>query len=258
MKIRSLFASSVLAAACAVALGAAPAHAIVDGDVVPGGWQGDPVPATNPYGFVGRMSIGCTASLVAPTVALTAAHCAGATGSTVTFGELNAHRDGGEVRTVTGTSDLGDTWTPGASILVMRLDRPVTTIAPVRLAGPGDSGLWSGGKTLTGLGWGSIVDQCPGSPQIPSAELRSADLRIVDTAVSVGVYRNTAKVRSVAGHPAKGDSGGPLIARDAAGQPVQVGVYQATVGACGREYASYYNRIWTQKKLREFVEAELA
>ena len=237
----------------------ATAYAVVDGDVVEGGWQADVRPAVNPYGFVGRLDISgrsCSASLIAPDLALTAGHCASAVGGTITFDQLNVDRDNGVTRTVVKEHDLGDMWLEGASILMVWFDQPITTVEPVRLATPDDKDLWSGSKTLTSLGWGSITDSCAvgGPPFIATAELRRAEVKIVDTAVSFGIYRNAAKVAEVHGHPTHGDSGGPLVAQDAQGKFVQVGVYEATVGVCGREYAHYYNRLWTQGSLRDYLD----
>lgn len=239
---------------------AAPAEAIVKGEVVPGGWAGDRVPAVNLYGFVGRMAVGCTASLVAPGVALTAGHCGKVTGTKVWFGVLNADRDTGVERTIVKQQNLGDAaFSAGASILVVWLDRPVREVAPVALARPDQGALWSGGSALSAYGWGQINDPCiVGGRTVPTAELRRTGMKIVDTAVSTGIYRNLAKVRSLgAGHPSKGDSGGPLIAQEGAGRPYLVGVFQAAVGLCkGKNYAYYYNRVWTQQKLRDYVNSQ--
>jgi hypothetical protein len=238
-----------------------PAHAVIDGDVVPGGYARDAPVNVNPgeLGFVGFINVGCTASLVAPQIALTAGHCSNTVGSTITFGRLNKDRDAGVERKITQEKNYGDTPLPGAAILIVILDRPVTQYAPIRMAAPGDSAIWSQKRELIDYGWGYINDTCAvGGPKpVYSAELRSATMKVIDTAVSTGIYRNTAKVQSVHGRPTHGDSGSPLVGRDRNGQLALVGIFEAHPAApCtnnGFKSQYYYNRIWTQQKLRDWV-----
>ncbi len=245
----------------AVTSQAISAGAIVNGQVLPGGYYNDQVPSPNPYAFVGRLPNSgggsCMASLVAPSLALTAGHCDAAKGDEIVFGVLNwdRHVKNGEgiVRTIAATAYEGDAWTRGSSTELLSLTQPVLNIQPVRLASPGDSSLWAKNKSLQSVGFGDIIADCPTKPQILSAELRSADMKITDTAVSVGIYHGLAKAQSVEGYPQHGDSGEPLIATDATGKFVQVGIYQADVGACGHNYAFYYDRIWPQKNLLQYV-----
>ena len=203
------------------------------------------------------------ASLVAPSLALTAGHCKVAKGDEIVFGVLNwdRHTNSGEgiSRTVAQTSNQGDaTFSADASSELLVLSAPIWNIQPVRLASPADHALWAKKAILQDVGFGDITPDCPRDPEILSAELRSADMKIVDTTVSNGIYRGLAKAESVKGYPQKGDSGSPLLAKDAAGRFVQVGIYQADVGACGHNYGFYYDRIWPQKKLLGYVASRQA
>jgi hypothetical protein len=230
-----------------------PADAIVNGTVVQGGWKSDQYPANNPYGFVGLVTMkdgsGCTASLVAPDLALTASHCSGI--DHISFGMLNRDRDQGVERGVVAEkaqSDANSSLGYGATLIV-RLDRPIYDIAPVRIADPSDSALWAHGARSTLLGWGQINRTLHGSG-IWTAELRSAVLKMEDSAISVGPGRGYMKLSSASGSGTHGDSGGPLVATDSTGKLVQLGIYEGSV----TKNRQYFNRLWPQKKLRNFVE----
>ncbi len=231
---------------------ARPAGAVVNGAVVPGGWRGDVPPVPNPYAFVGRVilpgDVGCTATLVAPSLALTAGHCAGH--GTITFGLLNADRDRGETRTMVAWGYQGDA--PGllglGDMLLVRLDQPVLDIRPVALGSPADSRLWATGSQVTALGWGQINDTRNGSG-IWTRELRSAQLKVRDTAISLPPFRGLMKLSSVSGHPTHGDSGGPVFATDPSGRIVQFGVDEGATGLGGY----YYNRTWPDKAMLDYV-----
>ncbi|MGW4673634.1 S1 family peptidase [Streptomyces sp. NPDC004324] len=227
-----------------------PAHAIVGGTPVAGGWFGDPVPNPNPYGFVGRVVLnngsGCTASLVAPDLALTAGHCSGP--GSITFGLLNTDRDRGERRRIVAEKLQGDSTLNQGSTLLVRLDSPIRDIAPVALGNSRIKGLWATGKTARVIGWGQINDTATGTG-IWSKELRQATLKVQDTAISLPPLRGMMKLSSVAGHPTHGDSGAPIVATDATGTPVQFGIFEGATRLGG----FYANRIWTQTSLLNYV-----
>jgi hypothetical protein len=245
--------TSVVAAVLALGIAsglAAPAEAIVKGIVVPGGWRDDRYPENNPYGFVGLVVMkdgsGCTASLVAPDLALTASHCSGI--DHITFGMLNRDRDKGVKRSVIeekAQSDADPILKYGATLLV-RLDHPIYDIAPVRMADPSDSALWEHGARSTLLGWGQI-----NSTGTWTRELRSAVLKMEDSAISNPLGRGYMKLSSVTGWGTHGDSGGPLVGIDARGKLVQLGIFE---GSRSKD-SQYFNRLWPQKTLRNFVEA---
>ena len=175
-----------IAALSLASLAPTPAKAIVNGSVVPGGFFSDATPSPNTLGFVGLLILkngsGCTASLVAPDLALTAGHCEG--GGTITFGILNRDRDRGVTRAIAEEkyqSDANATLGLGSTLLV-RLDQPIYNIAPVRLAGPADRTMWAHHHQLINLGWGQINDTSKGTG-IWSRELRVASMRVEDDAV---------------------------------------------------------------------------
>jgi hypothetical protein len=246
-------------AALAVALfavpliAATPANAVVDGSVVAGGYYNDPRPNPNPYAFVGLWELGgsfCTASLVSPDYVLTAGHCAG--NARVTFNVLNRDRDLGtdavEIRNVVEYKWQDDA--PGAPImgptLLAKLDKPITDIAPVRMPDKtADKSLWATGSRLSLLGWGFIND----SDTVRSAELRSAELKVADNAISLPPLRGMMKMNHVSGYGTHGDSGAPLVGRNSRGDLVQVGIFEGSLGP-GHQY---FNRLWPQGELVDFI-----
>ncbi|MEX1654515.1 trypsin-like serine protease [Streptomyces pseudovenezuelae] len=246
-----VIAAAVVALGLSMA-GGAPAQAIVGGSPVPGGWFGDRVPSQNPYGFVGRVVLAsgsaCTASLVAPDLALTAGHCSGA--GSITFGLLNTDRDRGEKRRIVAEKLQGDTTLPQGATLLVRLDSPIRDITPVRLGDSQSRGLWSTGKNAKVIGWGQINDTATGTG-IWSKELREATLKVRDTAISLPPLRGMMKLSSVVGHPTHGDSGAPILATDSTGRLVQFGIFEGATRAGG----FYANRIWPQQRLVDYVNA---
>jgi hypothetical protein len=124
------------------------------------------------------------------------------------------------------------------SMVALELDRKITNIRPVRVIQKGEKDLWSTGKQLMAVGWG-------GTSKAGDA-LKSATLRVVDTAVSTGLYRGMMKVNSVKGRVVNGDSGGPLLAGDAQSGFTQVGVFSSSYGGSwGIPWRGYYERLGT-------------
>ncbi|MBL7487976.1 trypsin-like serine protease [Frankia sp. AgB1.9] len=238
-----------------IGLTAGSAQAIVGGTPVPGGYAGDAVPASNPYAFVGHLTTDdglCTASLIAPDLALTASHCVPERSKLadmlVVFGVLNKDRDrGGERRTVIDTYTHNDAefGSSGEQMTVLKLNRPVRGITPVRLATPDQSDLWKAGSKLTAVGWGAIDN----GGHVISAELRRATVKVTDTAVSTPGLRGLMATVASEGHSAPGDSGGPLLTGDPDAGFVQVGVAEATGKFLLQGPRYYYNRVWLASEL---------
>ncbi len=131
----------------------------------------------------------------------------------------------------------GEEIVPVNDLALVRL-RTHTDVTPVAIAAPGQEALWAPGVTAEVAGWGSIVD--PGGKTPPSypAKLQHAAIPMVADAVCSSpkvhgaAYRPASMLCAGAplvGHPGRGacygDSGGPLLVRDAAGAGwVQAGI----------------------------------
>ncbi|MFC5142714.1 S1 family peptidase [Actinomycetospora rhizophila] len=176
----------------------------------------------------------CTATLIAPTVAMTAQHCMpfkndrwdeGKSPSEidieVAFNVLDLDDGRGVLRkVVAGTESNRDYGTENDSIFLLHLDRPVTEVTPIRAAGHQEGDLWRKGRPVFALGWGYTEEGRE------SRELRRADTTVRDT-VATTAWKIGGALRvndSGEGVTAPGDSGGPLITLDGADRPVVVGV----------------------------------
>lgn len=199
------------------------------------------------FGAVGRLLVIdkqtgrtglCTATLISPTIAMTAQHClpfkndrwdAGKSPSEitiqVTFNALNHVDDPGVmVRATAGTESNRDYGTVNDSIFLLHLDRPVTGVRPIRAAGHDEGELWKKGRDVFALGWGTIDE----AEKISSAELRRADFTVKDTVATFGAGLKAGGMLRVdnrgRGITNGGDSGGPLLTWDDQGRPVVIGV----------------------------------
>src|SRR4051794_16068621 len=92
------------------------------------------------------------------------------------------------------------------------------------------------GSRLSLLGWGFVNK----SNSVQSAELRSAEEKVADNAISLPPLRGMMKMNHTAGYGTHGDSGGPLVGRNSRGELVQVGIFEGSLGS-GHQY---FNRIW--------------
>lgn len=209
----------------------AAAFAIVDGEPIERNEQN-----LREFGAVGRVQVyyengtvgTCTATLIAPSVAMTAQHCMpfkndqwddGESPSEifieVTFGMLNHNDDiGVTAQVVAGTESNRDYGTVNDSIFLLHLDSPITEIAPIRAAGHDEGRLWKKGRDVFQLGWGSVRHD----ESVLSAELRRADTTVGDTVATFGAALKAGGMLRVSdggrGVASGGDSGGPLLARD--------------------------------------------
>ena len=246
-KTHTLAALALFAALGAMAppAHAAEEHAAAKSAVVGGGT----VPA-GAYPWIVALSRGCGGSLVAPDRVLTAGHCVedlrveslrlyvGAT--TRRRGSLRY--DGTEVHPVEVATHPGyrslTGGGPANDVAILKLDRPVEGVAPVRLAAPGDVGVYGASSPLTVLGWGVTRSD----PRAGMARaLRSGRLTALSDRTCSGVYggdggyrasvmlcaRSRNQFRKPNTSPCVGDSGGPLV-----GGGVQVGVVSFGI-SCG-------------------------
>jgi hypothetical protein len=178
----------------------------------------------------------CGGSLVAPTVVITAAHCA-----FDVFDNNNAFDDPGNFSVITGRTTLSDS-SQGQEIPVSSIWVPTdasghhlyndntsqwdavamflssgSNSAPIKIAGPGETGLWAPGSAAWATGWGATALMGPGSNG--SDTLREVQVHIVsDSSCSLSYPGEFDPETMVcAGEPSGGkdtcfgDSGGPLV-----------------------------------------------
>lgn len=173
----------------------------------------------------------CGASLIAPTIAVTAAHCvynvpgrpAGwlpASELEVFTGRTTASSTQGQVINVSeifhftsGGLDLYNPTTFAWDVALLQLAGPSSSQI-IQIAGPGEEAAWSAGRTAYATGWG---DTAAGSGA-GSNQLLYAPLGIVDDATCTDTFWGPNFIPAVqicaggAGYDTcQGDSGGPLV-----------------------------------------------
>ncbi|GGK10376.1 trypsin [Pilimelia anulata] len=200
-------------AAVAVSVGLLAAPAAAD---PPRGIVGGKPAAEGAYPWMAHLSMLCGGSLVSPDIVLSAAHCfEGESGRTaISVGSVN--RTAGTKRTAAGVKygvgpGTGSEPVPNvADWAVVRLNEPVTDIAPVAV--PTDA-RYDAAPTFRAIGWGARSEH-GNSVTL----LREVDVPYIADDQCQGVV-GAAEI--CAGDPAKGgigpcrgDSGGPLAARD--------------------------------------------
>lgn len=254
---RITVALAVIAAAIIAALAATPAPAVLGGRA-----------ASQPYPFMAALQDGgsqfCGASLIAPKVALTAAHCVPDSkpdGLTVLLGRTKLSGSGGEEIPIASIEvhekyqgDPGG----GSDIALLTLEEP-STATPIHIGDPNDRALWNPGATVRVIGWGSSVFLVgPGSDDLQEVDVPvTSDPACKDTYAEFDVLTMVcAGEQSGLKDSCQGDSGGPLFAFDSAGAAVQVGTVSYGLGCGFPGYYGVYGRV-ADPTLRNWIAARV-
>lgn len=245
---------SALAALTIFAALAPPAQAVVGGgEATPGAypWMIALVDAPHADANEGQF---CGATLIAPTMALTAAHCveeASARDLHVVIGRHRlSDRAAGQRIAVAAIASHPqvDLLNLRNDVALLRLASPAAG-APIRLVAAGDEGFWTPGTIAKAIGWGQLHANRPYVPD----PLFETDVPIVadsDCTVAYGRFFDARSMICAGGgmppgpvpDTCNGDSGGPLVVSsggewlhigatswgDICGEPRFPGVYSRT------------------------------
>ncbi len=220
MRLRTWFTAA--AAAVAVAGSITPSHAIIGGTAAAPGGYPFMAAITDNSGFQF-----CGGSVIASTWVLTAAHCV--------QGE-----SAGNVRVVTGRTDLSDTSTgqdiavsqifvdpafdgSGWDAALLRL-ATATSSPAITLSTAANDNLEAPGTTVRVIGWG---DQAPTLGLLATNQLRQVDLQVVSDSECARTNFGLNAATSVCAaallkDSCNGDSGGPLFSL--APSRIQIGI----------------------------------
>src|SRR3954467_7012882 len=220
--------SALLAALVLCLIPASSANAIVGGHDVPAG----------KYPYVASITVdfafGCTGTLVTPTIIVTAGHC-----SSLTPGHASVPlgQPGQLVDVSVGSNKPGEGQHPAVKrtivnpnynllngdsydVSLLELATPVN-LPTVKVAGPGEEGLWKPGTMATIAGFGATEEGGDAPPV-----MQEAQVPITTDAYAANAYGSSfdPKTMLAAGYPqggvdtCQGDSGGPLLVPASTGE----------------------------------------
>lgn len=201
----------------------------------------------------------CGASLVTPTLAVTAAHClydegfppagnfsmiTGRTRLSTSEGQESAVADY-YVFTDASNNALYNPATQRWDVAIVKLAAP-SPGTPIQVAGADERALWTTGREVVVSGWGRTSEDGG-----ESDTLRAVTVSIVDDGSCAGSYGGAAQVdvmvcagAAEAGRDScEGDSGGPLVAPTADGWFRLVGVVSFGRGCAHPEFPGVYARV---------------
>ena len=201
----------------------------------------------------------CGASLITPTLAVTAAHClydegfppagdfaliTGRTRLSTSEGQESALADY-YLFTDASNNTLYDPGSQRWDVAIVRLAVP-SQATPIQVAGADERALWTTGREAVVSGWGLTSED-----GIETDTLRAVTVSMVDDASCAGAYGGGAQtdVMVCAGaagggrDSCEGDSGGPLVAPTADGWFRLVGVVSFGKGCARPEFPGVYARV---------------
>jgi secreted trypsin-like serine protease len=253
--LRSLVAllmpALLVAAVLALTAPAPPATAIIGGTTAQTGTFPSLAYVVD---FQGQLAYQCTGTVIAPSLVLTAGHCAenmqtgvpfSQAGFRVVTGAVDPLQPGDLVSTVLGVIvypglerkvDNGD-------VALLVLSTP-TSAPPIALASPQQAKRLVAGAPTTIVGWGKTAfEQTTWTEQLQSASTvvqarkwcrRNAPPFFVRSEIC------TITPPSYATGVCQGDSGGPLLASGPSGEPVEVGIADHVYGRCSTRHPSVF------------------
>jgi secreted trypsin-like serine protease len=196
----------------------------------------------------------CGGTLIDANSVLTAAHCMEAqtpANLRVTVGKTVLSSGQGQSRSVTAIFRHPRYTSAAVSYrydaAVLKLDRVVRNIRPVRIPAPRANAFENPGRNLTVAGWGNTVQQGPngGQPDRYPNRMQEAEVPVVSDAEARRDYEaNYAPGLMVAAgrlnrDTCQGDSGGPMFEK-VGGTTYQVGITSFGTGCGTRQYPGVY------------------
>lgn len=232
--------------------------------------------ATGTWPYIARVVITspgevdtCSGTVVAPNVVLTAGHCAVDTNTMVTWDPSYYQVMTGAANTfstgeISGVSQVipypdfetfsgPDGITPDRDLALLQLSTP-TSAPPVQVATSADAYMYDGGTGAEMAGWGftnSDSDVLPNTLQAANTVVQSTTYcQQQANVIFQAIYDSSAEMCAIDAPTddqgtCEGDSGGPLIAMDGSGNPVEIGLTSWAAATCATARPGFFTNLMT-------------